>query len=241
MVHRPWLDYEQKINTYRVQDNMFIERNGIFNSADFGITFGGNIGPKMDKEFLKEYGKSMKGKYLSYEFGIHNGGGYSKMEDNTNKVFSGRISTRPFANKFPQLQVSGSFHIGKGNISQEPNFNQYLGFLAYTGKYLTLTTQYHAGVGDFKGKYVDSDDKTKALSNSGYSFFGEYKIKGSNFALWGRYDYFQIDKIKQETYRYIGGVSYRINQYLRLVLDTEYDIQNKEKDYIYELNLEISF
>ena len=241
MVHSPWLDYEQAINTYRVQDNMFIERNGIFNSADFGVTFGGNIGPKMDKKFIKEHGKSMDGKYVSYDFGFHNGGGYSALEFNSNKVISGRISTRPFANKFPELQVSGGFRIGKGNIEEEPDFKQILGFLAYTGKQLTLTGQYHTGIGDFHGKYVEPDNKHKALKNNGYSFFGEYKIKDSKFALWSRYDHFEVDKINKDVDRYIGGVSYRMSKYLRLILDSEYQTVNKEKDYIYELNMEIKF
>ncbi|MBV7441642.1 hypothetical protein KRX57_09430 [Weeksellaceae bacterium TAE3-ERU29] len=241
MVHTPWLDYEQAINTYRVQDNMFIERNGIFNSADFGVTFGGNIGPKMDKEFIKEHGKSMNGKYVSYDFGIHNGGGYSAIEDNASKVISGRISTRPFANKIPEFQISSGFRIGKGNIKEEPDFKQILGFAAYTGKQLTLTGQYHTGTGDFKGKYVDPNDKQKALDNRGYSFFGEYKVPNTNFALWSRYDYFEVDKINMEVNRYIGGLSYRVNEYLRLILDTEYHTINEEKDYIYELNMEINF
>lgn len=241
MVHRPWLDYEQKINTYRVQDNMFIERNKIFNSADFGVTIGGNIGPKMDKDFLKNYNGAMKGKYMSYSFGIYNGGGYSGEENNRNKVIAGRVSVRPLANSFPQLQLSGYFNTGKGNTEESPDFNQVLGFIAYTGKDLTLTGQYHNGKGDFRAKYVDENDPTKSLKNSGYSFFGEYRIQKTPLAIWGRYDSFTVKAINNETKRIIGGLTYRVNKNIRLVLNAEHNEKNKDKNDIYELNLEISF
>lgn len=241
MVHRPWLDYEQRINTYRVQDNMFIERNRIFNSADFGITIAGNIGPKMDKTFLREVNGAMPGKYLSYSFGIYNGGGYSGEEQNNNKVISGRISTRPFAASLPELQVSGYFNTGKGNSDLSPDFNQVLGFVAYTGRHLTVTGQYHTGKGDFRALYVDPNDGSRALDNNGYSFFGEYKIGKTPFAVWARYDLFEVAELDDETKRIIGGITYKINDMIRLVLNTEHTTIDNNTEDVYELNLEISF
>ncbi len=243
MVHRPWLDYEQKINSYRVQDNMAIERNKIFNSADFGVTIGGNIGPKMDKQFLHEVNGAMKGKYCSYALGIYNGGGYSGAENNTNKVLSGRLSVRPFANQFPEFQMSAYFNTGKGNTEAEPDFNQLLGFVAWTGRNLTLTAQYHTGKGDFKGKYVKNADDSEALKNHGYSFFGEYKFGKTPWALWGRHDYFALEReVKDDiTRRYIGGISYRINKNIRVIANAEHTEHQGEKDNVYELNLEIVF
>ena len=35
VVHRPWIDFEQKINDYRSQESMFLDQNGIVSSADF--------------------------------------------------------------------------------------------------------------------------------------------------------------------------------------------------------------
>jgi len=241
MVHRPWLDYEQKINTYRVQDNMFIERNKIFNSADFGVMVQGNLGPKMDKEFLKNVNGAMKGKYVSYALGLYNGGGYSGAEQNNNKVFASRLSIRPLANLFPELQISGYFNVGKGNSEYSPDFNQFLGFIGYTGKQLTLSAQGHTGKGDFRALYVDEDDPSKALENYGYSFFGEYKLKKTPFAIWARYDVFDVIGIDNYTERIIGGLTYKVNQWIRLVLNTEISTNNNEKENIYELNLEISF
>lgn len=243
MVHRPWLDYEQKINTYRVQDNMAIERNKIFNSADFGVTIGGNIGPKMDKQFLREVNGAMKGKYCSYSLGVYNGGGYSGAEKNTSKVFAGRFSVRPFANKLPELQFSSYFNVGKGNTEFEPDFNQVMGFAAWTGRDFTLTAQYHTGEGDFKGKYVREDNEKKALKNHGYSFFGEYKFGTSPWAFWARHDYFALERELADdiTRRYIGGLTYRVNKNIRLILNAEQTEKEGKKDNVYELNLEIVF
>lgn len=241
MVHTPWLDYEQDINTYRVQNQMPSERNRLFNSADFGFVVGGNIGAKMDSEFLDNVSDAMSGKYLSYMFGFYNGGGYSGLEMNNNKVFSARISVRPLPDVIPEVHFSGMTSIGKGNIPEAPEYQQFLVFAAYTGKQLTLNSQYHNGTGDFGGRYTDPADINESLTNHGYSFFGEYKIPKTNFAVWGRYDHFYIDTIERETNRYIGGIAYRINKNLRLVLDTEAQKIDDEKDNIYELNLEISF
>lgn len=242
MVHTPWLDYEQKINTYRVQDNMFIERNKIFNSADFGITINGNIGPKMDDAFLKKVKSPLTGKYLSYAFGLYNGGGYSGAEKNNNKLIAGRLSYRPFPLKIPELQISGYFNTGKGNSAESPDFNQILGFIAYTGQQLTLTAQTHKGEGDFRATYTDENNPGIALKNNGHSFFGEYKIKKSPFAIWGRHDYFNVNDVTDDiTKRYIGGLTYKINNYLRMVLNVEHSEKMNGKDDIYEVNLEVSF
>ncbi|QVY64833.1 hypothetical protein [Polaribacter sp. Q13] len=241
MVHTPWLDYEQKINTYRVQDNMFIERNKIFNSADFGVTFGGNIGPVMNKKFLKEVNGAMPGKYATYVIGIYNGAGYSGEEKNNNKIISGRLSLRPFANTLPEFHISGYFNVGKGNSEQAPKFNQLLGFVTYTSKQLTLTAQAHRGIGDFRAAYL-YEGTNKPIKNNGYSYFGEYKIKKTPFAIWGRYDsfYLKTDDVRG-TKRYIGGVSYTVNKYLRLIANAEHNDKALNENNIYELNLEVSF
>lgn len=243
MVHRPWLSYEQEINKYRVQGNMAVERNKLFNSADFGIMIAGNIGAKMDKKFLKEVNGAMKGKYLSYALGVYNGGGYAGEEKNINKVVSGRLSYRPMPESLPELHFSTYFNIGKGNTEETPDYNQFLEFVTYTGRMLTLTAQYQTGEGDYKGKYVYRDDKGRSLKNSGYSFFGEYKFLDTPWALWGRHDYFTLraETKNKVTKRYIAGISYSINKHFRIVLDGEYADNSGLKDKIIEMNMEISF
>lgn len=240
MVHTPWLDFEQSINTYRVQDNMAIERNKLINSADFGLTIGGNIGPKMDDNFLKNVSDAMEGKYASYVIGVYNGAGYSGKEKNNNKVLEGRISFRPFPEKVPEITLSAFGLLGKGNNIENPDFKQVLGYLAYSGKQLTVATQYHKGIGDFRAIYLDNN--YNALKNSGYSLFSEYKFKNTHWAIWGRMDHFEVKETENyNTKRYIGGLTYRINEFLRLVANAERNESLLEDNNIYELNIEISF
>lgn len=253
MVHRPWITYEQKVNHYRVQGNMAVERNGLYNSAGFGILLGGNIGPKMDKAYLKEVSSSMKGKWASFAIGLYNGGGYSKFEENLNKVVEGTIHLRPFANSIPQIQLTTGFNIGKGNkireanvagnIPEDPDFQQFLFHGAYVGKYINLGAQYHFGKGDFKGKMADATNK--AYKNNGYSFFGEYKFEKVPFSIFARYDFFNIDETKTEKIREIAGIRYTMYKGIHVLLTAENDITeisgNKMKDVLVDLSLQISF
>ncbi len=242
MIHRPWIDYEMKINSYRVQGLMASDRNRIFISADMGVMLAGNIGAKMDSDFLRTHGKSMQGKYCSYAIGVYNGGGYAALEKNNNKILAARLTFRPLVKIAPELQVSGVLNLGKGNTEFEPEFSQYLAMLAWTGKQLTLTAQAHQGRGDSRGLYMEENTPSKALSNYGYSFFGEYKIKNSNWAIWGRYDSFTID-YDMERYRLMGGISYRINKNIR----TSFDIEHENNKYTEltantaKINLEVVF
>ncbi|MBD3386725.1 hypothetical protein GF407_17615 [candidate division KSB1 bacterium] len=52
LVHRPWLHYEDKINGYRAQGTMFLERNNIINSGDYGVTFTALLGEKTNFDHL---------------------------------------------------------------------------------------------------------------------------------------------------------------------------------------------
>ena len=51
IVHMAWLDFEQKVNPYRMRDKMFMERSGLFNSADIGVTLAGGFGEDLSDEF----------------------------------------------------------------------------------------------------------------------------------------------------------------------------------------------
>ena len=243
MVHRPWITYEQTVNHYRVQGNMAVERNGLYNSAGFGILFGGNIGPKMDAEYLKNVNNTMNGKYASFAIGLYNGGGYAAFEENTNKVVEGIITVRPFPNSIPQIQISHAFNIGKGNTADAPTFNQYLFYGGYIGKYFDLTGQYHFGEGDFEGDYVMSENPSKSLKNHGFSFFSEYIFKNTPFSVFARYDYFKIpDDESSNTKREIGGIKYNLYNGINLVLAGEKVIyETKNNEYTVDLNLQVSF
>ena len=242
MVHRPWLTYEQSLNVYRVEGNMAVERNKLYNSAGFGILFGGNIGPKMDKEYLTNVNSTMKGKYASFALGIYNGGGYASFEQNSNKVVEGLISFRPFANSIPQIQLSHAFNIGKGNTVDAPDFNQFLFHGGYMGNYFNLSGQYHFGKGDYKGVYIETLDPSKALKNNGYSIFSEYIVKDSPFAFFIRYDKFKVtDNQAKDVERQIAGIKYNLYKDISVVLTGEKAIYKTSNDLTVDLNLQISF
>lgn len=243
MVHRPWISYEQEVNPYRVQGNMAVERNNLYNSAGFGILFGGNIGPEMDKDYLENVNGTMKGKYASFAIGIYNGGGYAAFEENTNKVFEGILNFRPFANTIPQIQINHAFNIGKGNTEFSPTFNQFLFHGGYVGKYFDLTGQYHFGQGDFEGNYVQTSNPSKSLKNDGFSIFSEYIFKNSPFAVFARYDNFEVKEDKSnDTEREIMGVKYVLYNGISLVLSGErVSYETKKEDLTVDLNMQISF
>jgi len=106
LVHMPWLDFEQNLNYYRMIGKMFIERSGLFNSADFGFTVRGYFGGEMDGDYKKSVNKKYAGRYGSFAAGIYNGGGYHAKEKNLNKVAEARITVRPMPEMIPGLQVS---------------------------------------------------------------------------------------------------------------------------------------
>ncbi len=249
LAHTPWVDFEQKINPYRIQGTMFSDRSGLFSSADFGFTVGGNIGPKMDKDFLKRVSGAMQGRYLSYVVGVYNGGGYSSLEKNNNKIVQGRLSWRPLPTALPQLQVSACANYGKGNSDLNPDYIQYLGMLSYVSQHLTITAQAVTGKGDRRARYVDGIDPSKALDNDGYSAFAEYKFSSSfPLAIFARYDNFkvyntetQVSKYFKDTERYIGGLAYTLTKGVRLVVDAEYEKNIEKEHFIYEVNLGFSF
>ncbi len=84
--HMPWLDYEEHLNPYRSQGTMAVERAGIFNSADAGISLRGDFGGKLENADKKTGNHSYTGRFGSWHIGIYNGGGYHARENNENKT-----------------------------------------------------------------------------------------------------------------------------------------------------------
>ena len=191
LVHTPWFDYEEHINTYRMEGNMFIERNGILNSADLGVTAGGLIGPKLSREYQQKVSKKYPGKWGSFALGVYNGGGYHAEEKNSGKVFQSRISLRPLSFVLPNLQVSHLFIHGQGNTETDPAYWLHHVMVSFEHQYFVVTGQYSTGVGNQKGSMVDQQGQ--ALDNHGFSFFGEVKLPWIRSCVVGRYDYFDWD------------------------------------------------
>ena len=79
----PWLDFEESINRYRVQGQVFAEREGLIpGSSDFGV---GLFTPA--------------GKFIDIQAGVYNGEGYAQTDANKFKSAQGRLTLRPFAGR----------------------------------------------------------------------------------------------------------------------------------------------
>ena len=216
VVHMPWLDFEEHTNYYRCQDTMFIERNGIFNSADIGVTFTSLLGGLINEDYQKNVNSAYPGRYGSMSFGIYNGGGYAAAEKNENKVLEGRLTVRPLPDIIPGLQFSYFGITGKGNKDTKPDWTTNLGFVSFEHEYVTLTGQYFWGEGNQKG-----DDEN---NKRGYSFFTELKPH-KKFSIIGRFDHFDPNKdVKDdENNRYIAGISYHIDKQHKNMVLLDYD------------------
>ena len=239
VVHMPWLHFEEEVNWYRFQDTMFLERNGTFNSADYGVTFYSLFGGVMDEDYQKDVSSAWPGRYGSIEAGVYNGGGYAASEQNQNKVVEGRLTIRPLPDIIPGLQLTYFGITGKGNTAQEPDWNVNLAFASFEHKYVVLTGQYYWG----KGNQAGADQNNK----EGYSFFAELKPH-KKFSVIGRYDHFDpnTNNSNDDNDRYIGGIAYHIDKQHRNMILLDYDTvqykqPGKSDDNRVQLTLQVVF
>lgn len=239
LVHRPWIDFEQKINQYRVQGPMFLDRNDILSSADYGITITSLLGGEVDSDYKKEVSKDYPGKYGSLTLGVYNGGGYHAIEKNQNKIFEGRLSIRPLPEIITGLQFSYAKVIGKGNIEESPEFNLDLGGISYENKFLTLLGYYIKGVGDQSGdlyEFYEYDVETK-----GFSIFGEIKLDFLSTSIFGRYE--RHESYDQQT-RTIAGIAYHFLGNNKIIVDYDYNTYKESRlpdEHVYEFAVELRF
>lgn len=219
LAHRPWLDFEEHINEYRVQGTMFLERNKIFNSGDYGITFVSCFGGEMDEAYQKNINYGYPGKFGSIALGIYNGGGYHAIEENSNKTFEWRLTFRPLTDAVPGLQISYLGAYGAGNTVAAPRWNLHSGFLSWEHHRFVMTAMYFAGDGNSNGSVIDADGNPDP--QNGYSLFGELKFFDSKICLIGRRDYFRSEVNPKCTIqqRSIAGISYHFIKGCKMLLD----------------------
>ena len=241
IVQRPWLDFEEHVNAYRVQGSMFMERSGLFNSAGFGVSYEGYFGGRLTGDYMKKIHPNNPGKYGSFSFGLFNGGGYHKFEKNISKNFEARVTIRPLPVYLPGLQFSYIGLFGKGNIAKSPVFQLNAGYISYENLNFTLTAQYEKGRGNSFGTFVDSS--FRALPHHGFSIYGEVKIPKSDFAFFARYDNFKLEgEFAGDTKRQIYGASWRFYRQNKIVFSYQNgDIFGNTKARIYDLAIDVSF
>lgn len=244
LVHRPWLDFEQKINPYRVQGKMFLERHGIFNSGDYGVLFATLLGGEMNSDYKRNVNKKYPGKYGSLAIGIFNGGGYHGIEVNENKTLEGRLSIRPFPKILPGLQFSYTGVLGKGNTIAAPNWRFNSGFVSYETHKFVATGMVYKGKGDYRGIAINA--KGIPFDQEGYSIFGDVKLPGNKFSIFGRHDFFnmntEIDNSDVKTK--IVGLTYYLIQDCKFIIDydfSDYSDLPKYKESKIQTAIEVKF
>ena len=217
----PWLDFEEAINGFRMQDTMFTERNSIFNSADTGVLVGSDFGGSMRSDYKSNVDSKYAGRYGSWQLGVYNGTGYHAVEANTNKVVEARFSLRPAPSVIPGLQFSIFGSVGKGNkaptaraISQTGKSG--IGMASFESKYFTFTGQGYLGIGNQGGTALESNG-TSAHQN-GFSAFASVHIPtphfGQKISLIGRLDEFDSNtRIYKDLKRtYITGIAWHMHK-----------------------------
>ncbi|MHC1705590.1 MAG: hypothetical protein AB9846_16945 [Tenuifilaceae bacterium] len=241
-VFTPWIEFEEKINSYRVQGSHYLDRVGIISSADFGTVFTTLFGGKMDETYQKQVSKSYPGKFGSMAIGVYNGGGYHALEENNNKTFQWRFTLRPLTNHLPGLQLSYLGATGKGNTSLNPEWNLRSGHLSYEHQRFILTGQIYKSKGDFEG--ILSDSTGNAYNNNGYSLFSEVKLFEKKISIFGRYDFQKVNMDGNfiNSKRLIGGIAYHIYGKNKIIIDFDhFPTTGKENVGIIELMVELAF
>lgn len=230
LAHMPWLDFEESINGFRMQDTMFIERNGIFNSADIGVLVGSDLGGSLSSDYKSKVNSRYAGRYGSWQVGVYNGGGYHAAEKNTNKVFEGRLSLRPAPDIVPGLQFTVFGVIGKGNVARTngmelPDWKSFNGMVSYESQYFTFTGQGYFGTGNQGGSALQPDGTS--ADQRGFSLFASARIPTPRWtekiSILGRFDEFNTNtRISSDVQRrFIVGVSFHLYKSNILLIDFE--------------------
>ena len=207
---------------------MAIERAGVFNSADAGVSLRGYFNGRLEDAEEKTGSHYYDGRHGSWHVGVYNGSGYHASDENNNKAFEGRLTLRPLPDVVPGLQLSYFNIYGEGNDKDNPardwpDYIVNMGMLSYENPWVILTGQCFGTKGNAKGTWVDA--RGHALDTAGYSFFGNLKLPvlDKKLSLFGRYDHFDQDaddRIADEADydMVIGGLTYDIYKHNLLLI-----------------------
>ncbi len=240
MAHRPWVDFDSKINLYRLQDEMFTDRNDIINSADLGVSWVGLFGKELDEDYQKKVSSAYPGRYGSFAIGVFNGGGYSALEKNRNKTIETRITLRPLPDHVPGLQISHAFAYGLANVPDvKAPFLLNIIALSSQSRYHTLHAQYYTGLGSNQDHFVSEDGNS--YKNYGFSVLGELKTPKLPFTIFSRYDYLSSEAWENKAETVLSaGVAYLFAK-SKLAAYYERNTYVDKVENIFELVLEIKF
>ena len=237
IIHTPWLDFQSDFYNYRMQGKLYLDKNDIFDSADFGITLFGDL---MDGsgDDAKSFG--------AYSLGMYNGSGYTEFELNPNKVFQMRLTLYPVWNISRNWNVSYLFIRGESNIGEpeiKPDFITNSIYSAYENDHFNLTAEYVFGEGNQSGSLITQDEIS--IKYDGFSLFGEVK-PFDRFAIIGRYDHLNTQEQMeyQPENRFIAGAAWYFNSTNFLLLDYEtafHEGFDKVAEEMLKLTLQVNF
>ena len=249
IVHMVWLDFEEHIDLYRMRDKMFMERSGMFNSADFGLTLTGGIGEDLPDEYKREVSSSYPSRYGSFAVGVYNGGGYHGNEQNQDKTVQGRLTLRPLPDVVPGFQLSGLAIVGEGNregdAEETPDWRTFNLMGSYQFPKGTVTAQYSWGEGNQKGDWTEPGSPAEATAFDGYSLFGEYKVAPKWRLIAGFDDLTRTPGTSDLSFtRVHGGVGYDFGGQNILLLDLDqrnWDDSERDTDTRFQVVMQVKF
>ena len=135
----PWLDFEEAINRYRVEGQMFAEREGLIpGSADFGLGYFGVFGRQR----------------LEVQAGVYNGEGFGRGEVDHGKSVQGRVTVRPFRGRLVGLRLTAFGDWGGSGIG--PARRHAIGMVSYESPRAVLILQGLRSTRPVTGVAVDS-------------------------------------------------------------------------------------
>jgi len=243
LVHRPWLSFEEHINRYRAEGEMFLERSGIVNSADFGITFSALLGEPITAASRRGAITGYPGKWGSLAVGLYNGGGYHALEKNRNKTVEGRLTLRPMPSTLAGFQSSLHGAYGKGNTPAAPKWWLRSLCLTFQNQRLVGQAMVVDGCGNYKGNLVDTNGVSLLFQS--YSLFTEVrfpKINSSLFARWDMLRFADQDSYPRQIWQ-IAGVAYHFAEKCKLIIDYDREWASGQGgvDRKYELVVEVGY
>jgi len=184
----PWLDFEEGIDRYRVQGQMFAEREGLIpGSSDFGVGYFTPLG-----------------KYVDIQTGIYNGEGYTQTDVNKYKSLQTRVTVRPFAGKGMAngFRLSGFYNAGWYAANRPRRLGIVMGTFEHT--HLVATLQYLAATEN------PNAAAPRDIDRRGSSGFVEIRQGPGGWAVLARVDKLDPDRVlaNNSQRRVIAGAAY---------------------------------
>ena len=211
----PWLDWEEALWDYRMQGTMPLERfhsptgAGYLSSSDFGFRVDGKFNLDM----------------VNFQVGVYNGETYNKGEGDQHKDIEGRLSVRVLESD-DHSRVGGLRITGYGAIGQPTGGgrrNRFIGLLSYKSKLFTLGAEYARVSDSLANRPPASGAPTVLTDGNIYSAYGVLNVPNSKVGLIARFDMQDpsTNVTNDHQTRIIGGVSYQVNQNLRVLADID--------------------